>query len=295
LIAPTKLFLASDGPRQDNNQEAQQVAQARLLAKQAIDWPCDIAKRYSENNHGVKHGPINALNWFFSQVEEGIVLEDDCLPHPSFFGYCENLLQHYRDDQRIWHISGNNFLGGDSPAEFSYFFGTLPSIWGWATWRRCWNHYDPEMASWPEIKKSHLVKEAFSSEEEWDYWSSRWDKVSIDHSVITWDYQWIYTCILNGGLSILPRRNLVTNIGFGEGGIHTLDQDSRLANIPSHDIGQTIIHPSYILPDRQADREVFSRVFAGPKHPISKTKKWWLKIHFTVKGIAHKASQSIFG
>ena len=298
VIAPTKLFLASDGPRQDNSLEAEQVAEARLLAEKAIDWPCDIARRYSENNHGVKYGPINALNWFFSQVEEGIILEDDCLPHPSFFGYCENLLEHYRNDQRIWHISGNNFLGDESPSDYSYFFSKLPFIWGWASWRRCWNQYDPEMQSWPDMKNSHLLKEAFESEEEWTYWSSYWDKVSINHSVTAWDYQWMYACILNGGLAILPKSNLVENIGFGEGGVNTLNQDSPMANIPTEDIGQDIKHPSYILQDRQADHKLFSRVFTESKPPItpiSIPRKFWLKIYFTFKGIAQRASQGIFG
>jgi hypothetical protein len=295
VIAPVQIFLASDGPREGNSLEAEQVAQARLLAEQTIDWPCEITKRYSDSNQGCKYGPANAITWFFSHVEEGIILEDDCLPHPSFFGYCENLLERYSDDQRIWHISGNNFLGDESPSDYSYFFSKFTFIWGWASWRRCWNQYDPEMQSWPLMKNGHLLKEVFASEEEWNYWSKRWDEVSIDHSVTAWAYQWMYACILNGGLAILPKSNLVENIGFGEGGVHTLNQDSPMANIPTQDIGQEIKHPSYILQDRQADHKLFSRVYAESQTPISIPRKFWLKTYFTFMGIAHRASQGIFG
>jgi len=294
LVAPTKLFLASDGPRQDNSLEAEQVAEARLLAEKAIDWPCDIARRYSENNHGVKYGPINALNWFFSQVEEGIILEDDCLPHPSFFGYCENLLERFRDDQRIWHISGNNFLGDESPSDYSYYFSKYTFIWGWATWRRCWTLYDPEMKSWSQMKTSHLLKDLFPTEEEWDYWSSRWDEVAVKHTA-TWDYQWMYTCIVNGGISIVPKCNLVSNIGFGDGGVHTFDQDSELSNIPSRAIDVSIIHPINIMQNHRADKQLFLRVLKEPEEVVSIPRKWWLKAYFTSKGILRSLRARILG
>ena len=152
------------------------------------------------------------------------------------------------------------------------------------------------MKSWPQMKTSNKLKEVFSSEEEWHYWHSHWDKVSIDHSLTAWDFQWMYTCIVNGGLSILPRCNLVANIGFGDGAVNSLDQDSNIANILAQDICQTITHPIYVLQDRQMDRELFSRVYAVEhKMSINMLRQWSLKTYFTSKGIVHKLSLGNLG
>jgi hypothetical protein len=259
-VAPTRIFVACDGPNLERHGEAEKVSATRQVIKQEIDWPCQIERLYSDVNQGCRLGVSHAISWFFEQVEEGIILEDDCVPHPDFFPYCAALLKRYRDDMRVWCISGNNFQNGQWRGDGSYYFSRYTHIWGWASWRRCWQHYDANLNSWPVLRDSGLLETVFEDPLERTYWSRIWQRLMDEAQPDTWDYQWVFTCMANGGLTTLPNRNLVSNVGFGKGATHF--SNTKAKSIPSKGIDR-LQHPSFLLPDAVADRFTFDHVFGG--------------------------------
>ncbi len=260
-VAPTRLFVACDGPNPNRPGEAEKVAATRDLIEQEIDWPCQIERLYSDVNQGCSIGPIRAISWFFDQVEEGIILEDDCVPHPDFFSYCQTLLERYRFDTRVWCVSGNNFQKGQWRGDGSYYFGRIPLIWGWATWSRCWQHYDRDLGNWPLFRDSGFLNTVFDDPVERSYWRNIWQRTYEKKVLITWwDYQWTFACVVNGGLTALPNRNLVRNVGFGDDATHTTGKgvDTTIGyGIDPH------LHPSFLLRDSAADSYTFNQHFGG--------------------------------
>ncbi|MFM7642219.1 MAG: hypothetical protein ACKO45_11805 [Cyanobium sp.] len=287
-LAPGQLFLACDGPRPDHKQEADLVEHTRELAERMIDWPCTIQTRYNTINQGCKYGPGHAIDWFFEQVEEGIILEDDCLPDLSFFAYCEALLERYRDDCRVWQISGTNFLASPLQESASYQFSTYTTTWGWATWKRCWHAYDITMASWPEVRNSGELALVFAHEDEQTYWTKIWDRLTQDDYPQAWDYQWNYVCFIHGGLSAVPNRNLVSNIGFGEGATHCFDANDPRAAMASGAINE-IRHPRLVLRCQELDRAIFANVYLNQDRPKQRfLRRKALEALYTLKGITGK-------
>jgi hypothetical protein len=260
-MAPTRLFVACDGPNAERPGEAEKVATTRAVIEQGIDWPCQMERLYSDVNQGCSIGPIRAISWFFDQVEEGIILEDDCVPHPDFFPYCASLLERYRQDTRVWCISGNNFQNGQWRGDGSYYFSRYNHCWGWASWRRCWQHYDPVISQWPALRDSGLLETAFEDPFERQYWSTIWQRTYEKAAPITWwDYQWMFTCLANGGLTTLPNRNLVSNVGFGEDATHTTIVAE--PTVADQGLGP-LTHPRFFLRDAAADRYSYDHHFGG--------------------------------
>jgi hypothetical protein len=256
---PATLLVVGDGPR--NEQEAEKVEKTRAIIQQ-VDWDCKVLTHYSEHNMGCRTRVSSGLDWAFSQVEEAIILEDDCLPAPSFFQYCQTLLEYYRNDERIMLISGDNFQGGQRRTPYSYYFSKYNHIWGWASWRRAWNLYEHEMKTWPEVKRLDLLDSVFDTKQEKLFWSKIFDKMYYKREPDTWDYPWTYTCWIQNGLSILPEVNLVSNIGFGNDATHTKEAVGTYANLPTGDIWE-IKHPPYIVRHRAADLYTFDYPFDG--------------------------------
>jgi hypothetical protein len=259
-VAPTRLYVACDGPNPERPGEAEKVAATRAVIEHQIDWPCQIERLYSDVNQGCNVGPIRAITWFFEQVEEGIILEDDCVPHPDFFPYCTTLLERYRHDTRVWCISGNNFQNGQWRGDGSYYFSRYNHCWGWASWRRCWNHYDSDLSQWPALRESALLGTIFEDPLELNYWSGIWQRLLNTSEPDTWDYQWTFTCLANSGLTALPNRNLVSNVGFGEDATHTTGGAINTAISEGADPNR---HPSFLLRDAVADRYTYNHVFGG--------------------------------
>lgn len=259
-VAPAKIYIACDGPSPDRPGEAEKVAATRIVIDQEIDWPCQIIRRYSEKNQGCRLGVSNAISWFFDNEEEGIILEDDCVPHPDFFSYCSELLARYRDDERVWCISGSNFQDDQWRGDGSYYFSRYNHCWGWASWRRCWKYYDADLNQWPAIRSSTLLETIFEDPLERSYWSAIWQRLIDEGHPDTWDYQWTFTCLSNGGLTALPNRNLVSNVGFGPDGTHTTVLSD--PNLADQGLGE-LIHPRFVLRDSVADRLSFDCHFGG--------------------------------
>tara|TARA_B100000965_G_scaffold406860_1_gene449935 strand:+ start:15073 stop:16032 length:960 start_codon:yes stop_codon:yes gene_type:complete len=266
-FTPSNIYVACDGPNSSNPLEIEKVALTRELIDKQIDWKCSIKKLYSEQNNGCKIGVTKAINWFFANETEGIILEDDCIPYPDFLPFAEELLERYRDDSRIWCITANNIQKDKLRGSGSYYFSRYCHCWGWASWRRCWNHYDSELKNWPIVKESKVLEKVFNQKRECNYWKNVFDNLYFNSSPDTWDYQWAYTCWLNSGLTIIPNKNLIHNVGYGIDGTHTTSGVS-----PTKSSGMSsgnakilpIIHPDFIVRDSFADRFTELDNFSGP-------------------------------
>ena len=259
-VRPKRLLVIADGPRSDiehPDQEAQLVAQTRQIIE-TVDWECEVLTNFANENMGCKQRVATGLDWAFEQAEELIVLEDDCLPCPTFFPYCEQLLERFRDDPRVMMISGDNFQD-QSRTEASYYFSRWAHIWGWASWRRAWQHFDLELSSWPSLKQSRRLQPVFDSLEEYEYWASVLDRQRAGE-IDTWDFPWAYACWQQRGLTVLPDQNLVSNLGFGPEATHTQDPSSRLANLPTKPLYE-LVHPNEVAPNREADRFTWETIF----------------------------------
>ncbi|MGE5305781.1 MAG: glycosyltransferase family 2 protein [Alphaproteobacteria bacterium] len=264
---PRKLLVIADGPRPTKAGEAEQCAAARAIIER-VDWDCEVLKNYSNVNLGCGRGPATGLRWVFDQVEEAIILEDDCVPHPTFFRFCDELLDRYRDDQRVMHISGNNFLG-TSRGAFSYSFSCYSLSWGWATWRRAFQYYDPAIRLWPKLRDTSWLLDNLGDIRAVEYWKKIYDlsHTSIDN-VNTWDFQWLFATWAHRGLSILPNTNLVSNIGFREDATHTRGATNRLANLPRSEIIFPLKHPVVVARNKKVDRAIFERLVLPPRPTI---------------------------
>jgi hypothetical protein len=256
---PKKLLVVADGARFP--EEAEKCEQARAVLKK-VDWDCEVLTNFSDQNLGCKQRVSSGLDWVFSEVEEVIILEDDCLPAPSFFSFCQTLLERYRHDERIFMISGDNFQAGQSRTAYSYYFSKYSHIWGWASWRRAWQYYDVDMKTWPEYKKLNLIRSVCEDSYEQKHWIDIFDTV-FNGIVDTWDYQWLYTCWSQNGLSILPDLNLISNIGCGIGATH-ISGESPWARLPVSNIEQ-IKHPIFIVKNNKADNYTFDFHYGAKK------------------------------
>lgn len=248
---PTKLLVIADGPRPKRSKEVEACRATRTILS-GVDWPCEVLTNYAETNLGCRVRVSSGLDWVFRTVEEAIILEDDCLPHPTFFSYCAELLDRYRHNERVMHIGGANFQFGQRYGPASYYFSRYAHVWGWASWRRAWKHYDVGMACWPKVRQQIVA--SFESQDERNFWLTTWDKI-YQGRINTWDYQWAFTCIAQGGLTVIPNVNLISNIGFGSTATHTTS-NSFLANIPTEALESPIIHPPVIVRAAEADARV---------------------------------------
>ena len=258
-VRPRKLLVIADGPRADRKGEAEACLETRSIIEK-VDWDCEVLRNFAEKNLGCKHRVSSGISWAFEQVEEAIILEDDCIPHPTFFEYCERLLDIYRDDERIMSISGDNFQFGRKRGDYSIYFSRHFHVWGWASWRRAWQYYDVDIKLWPAIRTNGRLYDVLGNIAEVSYWSQVFDDVSADR-VDTWDYQWTFAHWMNRGLCILPQVNLVSNIGFGENATHTRKKN-QFADMDTAAIEFPLRVPPYLIPDYQADRFTDSIIFS---------------------------------
>lgn len=247
---PQYLFVVADGAKTPEDEERCQAT--RAIIKQ-VNWDCEVKTNYADKNMGLRLRISSGLNWVFEQVERAIILEDDCVPHPTFFRFCEEILEKYQDDEQVMHISGDNF-GYKRPTGIhdSYYFSMYAHVWGWATWRRAWSKYDVNMDSWGNETTRQQILSTFHSVRQQRYWSKIWD--GIRNGIIkTWDYQWMYACIKNHGLSIMPYENQISNIGIGAEGTNTKNTASPVANLPTYSVSFPLNHPSMIRRNIEAD------------------------------------------
>ena len=287
---PKKLLVVADGPRQGRVGEAEKCAATRAIVER-VDWDCEVLKNYSQVNLGCGRRPATGLQWVFEQAEEAIILEDDCLPNPTFFRYCDELLATYRHDERVMHISGDNW--GFSPAHqaFSYFFSCYCCSWGWASWRRAFRYYDHEMKLWPSLRDTPWLLDILGDPEAVDFWRPKFEAAyrSGLEGVDGWDWQWLFACWAHRGLSILPSTNLISNIGFGPDATHLQRADDERANFGTAEMAFPLTHPSYMARDRGIDRTIVERVGLSP---APRTVYWKLRRRL-VAALPERARKSI--
>lgn len=258
---PPKLLVVADGPRANRPGESEKCAVTRDIIKR-VDWDCEVLTNFSDVNLGCKRRVSSGIDWVFEQVPEAIILEDDCLPHPSFFRFCEEMLERYRHDTRIMAVSGDNFQFGQKRGTYSYYFSRYNHVWGWASWRRAWQHYDVNMRAWPAIRDDRWLAGVLDDARQCDYWTNVFERVH-GGLIDTWDYQWTFACWIQNGLTVLPQTNLISNIGFGVDATHT-QSASVFAELPVHEMGFPLQHPPYMLRDAVADGFTNKNNFSEP-------------------------------
>jgi len=264
---PERLYVACDGPRRRHASDEGDILRTRAVVEQGIDWPCRMQTRFLQENLGCARAVASAIDWFFEQEEEGIILEDDCLPDPSFFRFCSELLERFRADHSIGHIGGNTFFPGAKTMEASYYASHLNHIWGWATWRRAWKHYDHKMHQWPEFRNSVKMMQISGSRKSRRHWHYHFNLAFRDH-IDTWDYRWTFACWRNELISLLPKINLVANIGFDARATHTTGANSGNPAATADSLDFPLQHPPKIKIDGVADHFVQEHYFSrlpGPR------------------------------
>jgi hypothetical protein len=222
-----------------------------------VDWPCKVLTDFAKSNLGCKQRVSTALTWVFERVERAIILEDDCLPDPTFFRFCDELLLKYENDQRIMSITGNNYLSGRRRTSDSYYFSRCGSIAGWATWRRAWTLYDEEMTIWPTFSDGGWLKDVFHHRFMVEGWTRSLEK-TYRNEIDTWGYRWELTLWANNGLAIVSNQNLVSNLGYGASATHT-KRANEFAAVPTQPMTFPLAHPKFTVPDTQADALLHKR------------------------------------
>lgn len=278
---PGRLYFAVDGPR-DPSEHPRDVARCKETRELAatVDWPCEVFTRFSDHNQGCGRGASNAIGWFFERVESGIVLEDDCLPDKSFFPYCAELLERFRDRPEVMHICGNNFGSPLIPGACrgaSYGYGRFAQVWGWASWARAWQHFRFNVTTEVEdfghfnirgvdriLRRVHQTRVRSTT-----------GPARLD----SWGYPWQFAVLRNGGVCVVPSTNLISNLGFGEDATHTVNADAAAACIPLEQLSFPLIHPPAI-----ADNPAINRIYAAhmlgdaKRHRRKKFKAWLRRI-----------------
>ena len=257
---PARLYLAADAPRPNVPADAPACAETWSTIRGAIDWPCDVRELRGERNLGPARFIPHAIDWFFSTEERGVILEEDCVPHPDFFRFCDELLERYASDERVAMISGSQFVRGGWPCGgHSYAAIRLSQIWGWATWRRAWRDYDFEMKAWPADRAGGLLERTFARASDRRHWRKAFDHA---HTINSWDYQWCFARWRRGQVGLVPATNLVSNIGFGPAALHTKAANHPVANLPAGPMEFPLRHPPTLAIDDALDAHFARLLFA---------------------------------
>jgi hypothetical protein len=273
---PSRLFLIADGPRAGKSDEERGCEEARAVVEQ-VDWPCEVTRDFASGNVGLKHRLPSGLDGVFREVDRAIVLEDDCIPHETFFRFCDELLERYADDELVMHVAGSQLLRDPPEWTASYHFSRYVHIWGWATWRRAWSHFDLELRDWHGLgrdQRESRLRSMFSEESERGHWRYVWDNSS---EIENWDAQWSYALLAHEGLAANPNRNLITNVGFGEDATNAAEDPLGIAARPLEAMEFPLRHPDEIERDAAADvlaSRLFRRVEPPPAKPPLRDRAW---------------------
>ncbi len=260
---PIRLYVAADGARKDKAGEIDLCNTSREIIKQ-VDWPCEVKTLFREDNLGCKIAVSKGINWFFENEEAGIILEDDCLPNQSFFTFCQSMLLHYKNDERIMHIGGSNFQNEQIRGDGTYYFSAMNHIWGWATWRRAWSMYDIDMKGLENFINEGFLLNLYNKRSHQQMLKTMFTSVK-NNKVNTWDYQWTFACYKNNGLSIVPNKNLVSNIGYDTDATNSINNTKDILLHNKVEEIEEIIHPSFIARNFNADCYSMDKYFIKNK------------------------------
>jgi hypothetical protein len=270
-VQPQRLLIVSNYPAPGDPEALERCLQARAICDR-IDWPCTVSRTYADSYLSCKTRIASGLDWVFQQVDRAIILEDDCVPHPSFFYYCQDLLAYYRHDQRVMAITGDNFSVPQRDTRYSYYFSRYTHFWGWATWQRAWQHYDVTLSQLPEMDAQGWLAGLLPNPKALAWWRKTLQSV-YDGQKDTWDYPWLLSCWRQNGLCIVPKVNLVTNLGFRADATHNRDELDWRAHLPVQAMPLPLQHPPYIMRDDRADCAIQARYYdyiaAKQQRPLS--------------------------
>lgn len=266
-VKPSKLFIIADGPRENKEDDKLKCKQTREIFNN-IDWNCEVYKNFSEVNLGCAKRGATGFSWVFDNVEECIFLEDDCLPNITFFRFCDELLEKYRNDTRIMLISGTNQLGKWEKSKYSYHFSKFGGIWGWASWKRAWKYYDFDIKLWNDKNIKNILRQRLNFFQYISRKSIYDDIYNKDATFSSWAYQWGFSRIVQSGLAISPKVNLITNIGAGKDATNT-KKASAVSNLKSYEIEFPLRHPPYIIVDDEYDKKMYNKI-CGSNYRICK-------------------------
>lgn len=250
-VQPPRLYVAADGPRKQRKDEFEKTNEVRKIATN-VDWPCEVKTLFREDNLGCRHAVSNAITWFFETEEQGIILEDDCLPSRSFFWFCEELLGRYRNNPQVGIISGTNYFNSQVSLINDYYFSSYPFIWGWATWKTVWCNYSVNNIPNDREKVSKVLKNLTIKREAFNYWRREFLNTASNR-IDSWDYQLTYMIISRNLLNIIPAVNLISNIGHGPNATHTIDIENEHSNMERHEIAFPLKHVQKIERNKNLD------------------------------------------
>jgi hypothetical protein len=263
-VRPRKIFIAADGPRSGRVDDHALCEEVRSLITEQIDWPAEVFTDFSTHNLGLRRRMASAITWALEFDDRVIVLEDDCIPDPSFFRFCTELLDYYEGDRSVGVITGDNFQPTGFRCEASYYFSRYPHCWGWATWRRAWRFYDDGMSDWPEVGRTDWLETLFPNPLEALYWKNIFNETH-EGKIQSWAYRWTYTCWRRGMLTATPAVNLVTNIGTGPTATNTRDVEENKHGQAAQDLGFPLRHPAAVTRDHDADAYAQRHAFGAAK------------------------------
>ncbi len=297
-LRPAKLYVGADGPRPHRPEDIEKCAETRKIIEQ-VDWPCEVHTLFQERNLGCGEGPSTAITWFFQHEPEGIIVEDDCLPSMSFFTYAQELLEKYRNDTRVMMIAANNIeKPEDRETDYSYTFSNITYCWGWASWARAWKLFDYKMDHYKEISRKGYLMSSYRTVYEktaWEYIFSRMYEGDDRTSRKTiWDYQWQFACMINSGIIIVPNKNLVENLGFGEGASNTIDPQAFINVLSTGEMDFPLKHPPFMMVHRKRDLRTFKIMHTSWSSRMKAIIKSLIPATFVEKVINPLRSRKIF-
>ena len=259
---PQTLFVIADGPRRDRPDEYEQCLAARAVVDH-VDWDVEIFKNYSDTNLGLKKRISSGLSWVFERVDRAIILEDDCVPDSSFFQFCEVILEQYSDHENIFSVTGHNHLGEWKSDIHSYFFSNYFDCWGWATWRRVWQKYDPAMLAWGQPTAREQVRQAIADDEQFLNRATVLESTYAG-KIDSWAYPFFFMSLLHAGLHITPSVNLIQNTGFGENASNTINANDLRGQVIHHTLTFPLTPPDSVMADREHDYNRYKKVWRKP-------------------------------
>lgn len=221
-LKPRKIYFAVDGPREGLNADLEKVSNTRA-AQSEFNWPVELSTRFLDKNLGCKLAISSAIDWFFENEDLGIILEDDCIPTPEFLNFASNMLNKYRNIERIMQISGSSFFPEIANYDYNHYFSKLPVIWGWATWRRAWKNFEFNTISSAVDDPKKLIYDYYDNNLI-SKWFHRYYIESLSPKASAWSPHWIFSIIRNNGLTVMPMANMVRNIGMTDDSTHAFSK-----------------------------------------------------------------------
>lgn len=256
-IKPKYLYVAADGPKDEVDRSL--CFKTRDKIKSLINWDCDLKTLESRENIGCKSSVIGAIDWLFKNEDRGIILEDDCDASEDFFRFCKEMLELYKNEEKVMHISGENPLDR-KVGNASYYFSPIEHCWGWATWKRAWDHFDPDMENFPAYKANKSLKQIFDRKKDIFYWDKIFDDIYSDRLNSSWAYIWTFSIFQKSGVCVTPNYNMISNLGFGKEATHSKVYDKNLANRNFENLGN-ISHPESISIFNNVTNEIMDERF----------------------------------